>query len=102
CCRLEVCSFCHPSSAAEGVPALEEEAPNLLPLDVMMPEVDGWDMPRQVQDRFGVGAIPVLVFSGTVDERAVSDAAARGARGFVGKPFDLQQLIDQAKQIAPV
>ena len=45
---------------------------------------------------------PVLVFSGTVEERAVADAAARGARGFLGKPFDLQQLIDQAKQIAPV
>jgi DNA-binding NtrC family response regulator len=44
----------------------------------------------------------VLVFSGTVEERAAPDAAARGARGFLGKPFDLQQLIDQAKQIAPV
>ena len=89
-------------SAAEGLSSLEEEAPDLLLLDVMMPEVDGWEMLRQVQERFGVGAIPVLVFSGTVDERAVSDAAARGARGFVGKPFDLQQLVDQAKQIAPV
>ena len=90
------------ASAAEGLAALEEEAPDLLLLDVMMPEVDGWEMLRRVQERFGVGAIPVLVFSGTVEERAVSDATARGARGFLGKPFDLQQLIDQAKQIAPV
>jgi excisionase family DNA binding protein len=89
-------------SAAEGLAALEEVAPDLLLLDVMMPEVDGWEMLRQVQERFGVGAIPVLVFSGTVEERTVSDAAARGARGFLGKPFDLQRLIDQAKQIAPV
>jgi excisionase family DNA binding protein len=89
-------------SAAEGLAALEEEAPDLLLLDVMMPEVDGWEMLRQVQERFGVGAIPVLVFSGKVEERAVADAAARGARGFLGKPFDLQHLIDQAKQIAPV
>jgi excisionase family DNA binding protein len=89
-------------SAAEGLAALEEEAPDLLLLDVMMPEVDGWEMLRQMQERFGVGAIPVLVFSGKVEERSVSDAAARGARGFLGKPFDLQQLIDQAKQIAPV
>src|ERR671931_1903276 len=89
-------------SAAEGLASLEEEAPDLLLLDVMMPEVDGWEMLRRVQERFGVGAIPVLVFSGKVEERSVSDAAARGARGFLGKPFDLQQLIDQAKQIAPV
>jgi excisionase family DNA binding protein len=89
-------------SADEGLASLEEEPPDLLLLDVMMPEVDGWEMLRRVQERYGVGAIPVLVFSGTVEERTVADAAARGARGFLGKPFDLQQLIDQAKQIAPV
>jgi len=89
-------------SADEGLASLEEEPPDLLLLDVMMPEVDGWEMLRRVQERFGVGAIPVLVFSGTIEERAVADATARGARGFLGKPFDLQQLIDQAKQIAPV
>jgi excisionase family DNA binding protein len=89
-------------SADEGLASLEEEPPDLLLLDVMMPEVDGWEMLRRVQERYGVGAIPVLVFSGTVEERAVADATARGARGFLGKPFDLQQLIDQAKQIAPV
>jgi excisionase family DNA binding protein len=89
-------------SAGEGLASLEEEPPDLLLLDVMMPEVDGWEMLRRVQERFGVGAVPVLVFSGTVEERSVDDAAARGARGFLGKPFDLQQLIDQAKQIAPV
>jgi excisionase family DNA binding protein len=90
------------ASAHEGLTALEEEAPDLVLLDVMMPEVDGWEMLRRVQERFGVGAIPVIVFSGQVEERAVTDATSRGASGFFGKPFDLQQLIDQAKQIAPV
>ena len=89
-------------SADEGLALLEEEPPDLLLLDVMMPEVDGWEMLRRVQERYGLGAIPVLVFSGTIEERTVADAAVRGARGFLGKPFDLQQLIDQAKQIAPV
>jgi excisionase family DNA binding protein len=89
-------------SADEGLASLEEEPPDLLLLDVMMPEVDGWEMLRRVQERYGIGAVPVLVFSGSVEERTVADAAARGARGFLGKPFDLQQLIDQAKQIAPV
>jgi two-component system phosphate regulon response regulator PhoB len=90
------------ASADEGLAALEEEAPDLVFIDVMMPEVDGWEMLRLVQERFGVGAIPVIVFSGKIEERSVSKAAAQGARGFLGKPFDLQQLVDQAKQIAPV
>jgi excisionase family DNA binding protein len=87
------------SSAEEGLAALEEEPPDLILLDVMMPQVDGWEMLRRVQERHGVGAIPVLMFSGKIDERAASQAAERGAQGFIGKPFDPQQLIESAKQM---
>ena len=41
------------------------------------------------------------MFSGQVDERSGAEAVERGAKGFVGKPFDLQQLIDQTKQVLP-
>jgi excisionase family DNA binding protein len=89
-------------SAEEGMTAIEEAKPDLVLLDVMMPQTDGWEMLRRIQDRYGAGAIPVVMFSGKVDEQAQAQAATSGARGFVGKPFDLQQLIDQTKQIAPV
>ena len=89
------------ASANEGLAVLEEDPPDLILLDVMMPEVDGWEMLRRIQERFGAGAVPVIVFSGQLEEQAVSQAASRGARGFVGKPFDPQQLVDQAKQIVP-
>src|SRR6266496_6390569 len=89
-------------SAAEGLEAIEEAKPDLVLLDVMMPQVDGWEMLREIQERYGVGAIPVVMFSGKVDEHLRLQAASSGAQGFVGKPFDLQQLIEQTKQIAPV
>ena len=88
-------------SAEEGMSAIEDARPDLILLDVMMPQVDGWEMLRRVQERHGVGAIPVVMFSGKVDERSQAEAEERGAQGFVGKPFDLQQLIDQTKQIVP-
>jgi excisionase family DNA binding protein len=90
------------SSADEGLTAIAEAKPDLVLLDVMMPHVDGWEMLRRIQDQYGAGAIPVVMFSGQVDERAQNQAASSGAQAFVGKPFDLQQLIDQTKQIAPV
>jgi excisionase family DNA binding protein len=88
-------------SAEEGLTVLEEVSPDLILLDVMMPEVDGWEMLRRVQERHGVGAIPVVMFSGKVDEQNAPEATARGAQGFVGKPFDPQQLIEHAKQLLP-
>jgi len=89
------------ASAEEGMVAIEEAKPELILLDVMMPHVDGWEMLRRVQENYGVGSIPVVMFSGKVNEQSQAEAEARGARGFVGKPFDLQQLIDQTKQIIP-
>jgi CheY-like chemotaxis protein len=88
-------------SAEEGLTAIDDAKPDLILLDVMMPQIDGWEMLRRVQERHGVGAIPVIMFSGKLDERSHSQAEARGAQGFIGKPFDLQQLIDQTKQIVP-
>ena len=88
--------------AEEGLAAVDNEAPDLILLDVMMPHVDGWEMLRQIQERHGAGSIPIVMFSGKVDAQTAAQAAARGAQGFVGKPFDPQQLVDQAKQIVPV
>ena len=88
-------------SAAQGLEVLEEVSPDLVLLDVMMPEVDGWEMLRRVRERHGTDAMPVVMFSGKVDEGTAGNAAARGAQGFLGKPFDPQQLIEHAKQLLP-
>ena len=90
------------ASADEGLASIETRKPELVLLDVMMPHVDGWEMLRRVQERSGAGAIPVVMFSGKLEGDAEAEAAQRGAQGFVGKPFDLQELIDRAKQLAPV
>jgi excisionase family DNA binding protein len=87
-------------SAEAGLQVLEEATPDLVLLDVMMPEVDGWEMLRLVQERHGVGTIPVVMFSGKADA-PVDEAASRGAQGFIGKPFDPQELVDQTKQLLP-
>ncbi len=87
-------------SAEEGLAALDEEPPDLILLDVQMPRMDGWEMLRRVQERHGVGSIPVIMFSGKAEESG--DAASeRGAQAFIGKPFDPQQLIESAKQMLP-
>ncbi len=97
--ELEGYSVREAGSAEEGLAALEDEPPALILLDVMMPEVDGWEMLRRVRERHGVEAIPVIMFSGKVDEEAAAEATSRGARGFIGKPFDPQQLVESTKQL---
>ena len=86
--------------AEEALAAIEDQAPDLVLLDVVMPGTDGWQMLQRMQERHG--SIPVIMFSGKVDEQTAGEAASRGAEGFVGKPFDPQQLIERAKQLVPV
>jgi excisionase family DNA binding protein len=99
--EMEGYSVREAASADEGLAALDEEPPDLILLDVMMPQVDGWEMLRRVHERHGVGAIPVIMFSGKVDEDSLRTAASRGAQGFIGKPFNPQQLIESTKQLVP-
>jgi excisionase family DNA binding protein len=88
-------------SAEEGMRVLDDARPDLILLDVMMPEVDGWEMLQRVHDRHGIGSVPVVMFSGKVDERAADKAAEHGAKGFLGKPFDPHELVAQTKQLLP-
>jgi excisionase family DNA binding protein len=90
------------SEAAGGeqaLAAIADERPALVLLDVVMPGVDGWQLLRRLEERHG--SIPVIMFSGQVDEASAQAAAEGGARGFIGKPFDPQELLARAKQLVP-
>jgi excisionase family DNA binding protein len=87
-------------SAEQALEAVANEAPDLVLLDVVMPGVDGWQLLQKLQELHG--SIPVIMFSGKVDEQSASEAEQRGARGFVGKPFDPQELLTRAKALVPV
>jgi excisionase family DNA binding protein len=86
-------------NADEGLAALEAEPPDLILLDVMMPQVDGWEMLQRVRERHGVDSIQVIMFSGQVDNDATDQAEAGGAQAFVGKPFNPQELVTRAKDL---
>ncbi len=86
-------------NAEEGLAAIEDQAPDLVLLDIVMPGIDGWEMLRRIHERHG--PVRVIMFSGQVDERSAAEAASAGAHGFLGKPFDPHQLIEQTKQLLP-
>jgi excisionase family DNA binding protein len=86
-------------SADEGLAALEDEPPDLILLDVMMPKVDGWEMLQRVRERHGVDSIQVIMFSGQVEHDGSNQAEAGGAQAYVGKPFNPQDLVARAKDL---
>jgi excisionase family DNA binding protein len=87
-------------NADEGLRALDGELPDLVMLDVMMPGLDGWQMLQRVREKHGIETLPVVMFSGKVDDG--EGAAERGASAFVGKPLDPLALVEQAKALLRV
>jgi excisionase family DNA binding protein len=89
------------SNAEEGMRALDEDPPDLVMLDVTLPGIDGWEMLRRVRERHGKDTLPVIMFSGKIDEG--DDAEDRGATAFVGKSqLDPLALVEQAKALLRV
>ena len=62
-----------------------------------MPQMDGWEMLRRVQERHGVDAIQVIMYSGKLEE--AGKAEEHGAQAFIGKPFDPRKLLEATKQL---
>src|SRR5690348_2508150 len=78
----------------EGLLAkVEEERPNLLLLDIMMPKVDGLQLLERLKrdDRFA--DLPVLMVSSMPPEEATVKSLGLGAADFISKPFRVRELL---------
>ena len=81
-------------TAANGRRALDvlrEWKPNLIVLDLMMPEMDGWTFRAEQRKLPDAAEVPVVVLSAVRDLRA--QAAALDAASALGKPFELDELL---------
>ena len=77
------------ASGEEALAAVERQRPDLIMLDVNMPQVDGWEVLSRLRAAAGQQT-PVVVM--TAGYNAQDQALASGAQGYLGKPFDLDDL----------
>lgn len=82
---------------AEALASLGEQRPDLLLLDVMMPNVDGWGVLEAVKahDDPLVRAIPVLMLTANVTSDARARGGIEGAIRYLAKPFSPRELRDE-------
>ncbi len=81
-------------SAAEALEKLTQELPNLLISDIGLPDVNGYDLMRQIRalpPEQG-GELPAIALSGYADQRSVNTALEAGFQTYLSKPVDLNEL----------
>ncbi|QNI03663.1 diguanylate cyclase [Halomonas sp. SH5A2] len=90
--RSERLTLLHADNAAEGLRLARSEQPDLILLDLDMPDVDGMTLCRQLKDEHELSDIPVIFLTGTMDVQTKVLAFELGAVDYVTKPFDAVEL----------
>jgi two-component system response regulator VicR len=85
---------------AEGIEAIHRERPDLILLDLMMPDVDGWEVYRHMKADETLSNIPVIV----VTAKAQSIDKVLGLHvakvdDYITKPFNPHELLESVKRV---
>jgi CheY-like chemotaxis protein len=73
--------------------------PNLVLLDLKMPQATGFDVLRWIRSHLEVGSVPVVIFSGSELQDDIQQAYAGGADSYLVKPIGFDALIDLVKNL---
>jgi DNA-binding response OmpR family regulator len=82
---------------AQALACVEADNPDLLVLDISMPELDGLEVLRRVRAADATRELPVVLLSAQAQEADVALGYATGASAYVKKPFsphDLSERVD--------
>lgn len=86
------------ASAAEGLGLLRKHRPDMVLMDIGLPDVDGIEATRRLKASAPFASIPVVMITGQSDRAAVLESMKAGAVGFVVKPFDREALLSRIRK----
>ena len=80
-------------SGPQGIQIAREQKPELILLDLNMPQMNGFTVCNQLRTQQDTQGIPIVVLSGNDDRESRTRAFQMGADDFLGKPFDHRELV---------
>ena len=87
------------TSGEDGLTKIERSAPNLVILDLMLPEIDGLDLCRKLKSDPVTQGIPVIMVTAKGEESDVVLGLGMGADDYVVKPFSPKELVARVKAV---
>ena len=87
------------SGGAEAVQAMMKMTPDLVLLDVMMPDMDGYQVCGWVRSNPATAAVPVVMLSGKADPESVARGLEVGADEYLSKPISPSKLTAQLRGV---
>jgi DNA-binding response OmpR family regulator len=89
-------------NGAEALARVKSENPDLMILDVLMPEMDGWDVLRAVEQDTVTAGLPVIMLTSKTEDADILRGLVEGAVEYFTKPFYPENLVASAKILLDV
>ena len=83
----------------EGLGTILTEQPDMVILDVMMPQLNGWEIAKYMREREVWNDTPILMLTGIGPALNEMTAPLYGANAHLDKPFDLEDLVEMVSQL---
>jgi len=87
------------ASAHEALSVLERHSPDLILLDIMMPDVDGYQLAAKIKGNPATHDIPIAMISGLDDRNSRMLAQRAGADAFFTKPMGRAEICERVKKL---
>jgi CheY-like chemotaxis protein len=90
-------------TAVDGADCLErvrEVAPHVITLDIMMPQIDGWDVAARLRDDPATVDVKVVMLTARAQDADLRRGARLGVDYYLTKPFDPDELIGVVRRLA--
>lgn len=84
-------------NGVEAIEILEEQKPDLILLDIMMPEMDGYEVLKNIKKNPDLEHIPVILLSAITDSDSKTKGFSLGAVDYVTKPFEIVEVKARVK-----
>lgn len=86
-------------SGAEALQTAAENRPDVMLIDVMMTDMDGYQFCQEVRNKPELAAVPILLMTGSFEPFDEERARSCGATDHITKPFESQQLINKVQEL---
>ena len=88
-------------TGAEALTAADAERPDLILMDLSLPEMDGWEATRRLKAADGTKGIPVIALTAHAMAGDRQKALEAGADEYETKPVDIKRLVDKIQALLP-
>ena len=83
---------------AQGISMANKEIPDLIILDIRMPDVDGFSVVEKLKQSDRTSRIPIIFLTGSPERDADERAMGLGVRFYIKKPYDPEELLDAVER----